>query len=258
MKETGIIMSGDHPRLILDDLKTMTRRVIVPQPEQCRHEELSDWRGQVIDWKGYKYEGREGWFCHVCGNGLRHIDEYSSHGIICPYGQVGDRLWVRETWRIESFMDGEPLLFGYKDGATMEENEYGDTPEYEDWYERVCIQSTDDAAKAFDKGLVRQDESGCYHWDIGQSPCRWRSPRFMPKWAARIWLEITGLRAERLHEISPHSIAKEGIEQDTTIPNWHFPMRQKFIDLWDSLNAKKYPWSMNPWVWPIEYKRVQP
>ncbi len=99
MKERPILMSAPMVRAILrdTDTKTQTRRVIKPRLVcEC---EQPDWRPSRIDWIGYKYEGRDGWFCHKCGSGLRAIDEWSSHGILCPYGQPGDRLWVRETWR---------------------------------------------------------------------------------------------------------------------------------------------------------------
>ena len=80
MKETGIIMSGNHPRLILDGIKTMTRRVMKPQPtfnDRC----------------GFCYKG----YAYGKGHDTREtIYNFSKHN--CPYGQVGDRLWVRATW----------------------------------------------------------------------------------------------------------------------------------------------------------------
>ena len=76
MKETGIIMSGDHPKLILDGIKTMTRRVIKPQPTI-----LAEYAKQNT-WGRWDFFGK-------------HQAQY---GFVCPYGQVGDRLWVRETF----------------------------------------------------------------------------------------------------------------------------------------------------------------
>ena len=238
MKETGIIMSGNHPKLILDGIKTMTRRVIVPQPNPCRHKEIfseaesgynapSDWGGQLIDWIGYKYEGRQGWFCYICGNGLKHIDEFSAHGIICPYGQVGDRLWVRETWRIGSW-----------------DNERGElTIEYR--------------AGGMQHSLCITDEVLDKYWLPNNPPEeKWRPSIFMPRWASRILLEITDIRAERLQEITPTDCIAEGIE--TSGRGEYGKWLTSFKELWDSLNAKRgYGWEVNPWVWIISFRRIE-
>ena len=77
----------------------------------------------------------------------------------------------------------------------------------------------------------------------------------MPKWAARIWLEITGVRAGHLQEINSGDISKEGIELDIDRYN---TQRNSFARLWNLLNAKRgYGWDTNPWVWVIDYKRVK-
>ncbi len=81
MKETGIIMSGDHPRKILDGTETMTRRVIKPQPPATLLNPTLLARDPASP-SGYSFIS----------------DEYGEIQIKCPYGQVGDRLWVRETW----------------------------------------------------------------------------------------------------------------------------------------------------------------
>jgi len=217
MKESPIIMSGDHPLKCLDGTKTMTRRVIVPQPNPCRHRDIfsereygynapPDWQGQIIDWIDYKYEGRESWFCYVCGNGLRHIDEYSAHGIICPYGQVGDRLWVRETWHVGLSSHG--VCPGYK--ADMKYR---------------CGESM---PQLF--------------------PLKWKPSIHMPRWASRILLEITEVRVERLQEITGEDAKAEGAEP------YGYYFIGGFKELWDSLNAKRgYGWETNPWVWVITF-----
>ena len=247
MREHPIIFSTELIPAILDGSKTQTRRL-------RRLEEINK---NPDDWSLFvKEAGGNLWV-------FTHCDGVHEIAVKCPYGEVGDRLWVRETWRIESFMDGESLLFTYKDGKTMEEETgYTDPPNYEEWYERVCIQSTDDAKAAFEKGLVRQDEGfGYYRWDIGKSPCRWRSPIFMPRWASRIDLAITEVRLERLQEITEADAIAEGCdgrfhdvhgEWDWTYPEVHFHA------LWDSINGKKYPWEMNCWVWVLGFKKEMP
>ena len=89
---------------------------------------------------------------------------------------------------------------------------------------------------------------------------------FMPKAAARIWLEVTNVRVERLQEITEEDAVKEGIKNvfernphyDGTIGSAiKINHLTQFRELWDSINAKRgYGWESNPWVWVIEFKRV--
>ena len=82
----------------------------------------------------------------------------------------------------------------------------------------------------------------------------WRPSIFMPRWASRITLEITNVRVERLHEITEEDAEKEGVSfTQYTNANARF----HFMELWDSINSKKYPWESNPWVWVIEFKRLE-
>jgi hypothetical protein len=69
---------------------------------------------------------------------------------------------------------------------------------------------------------------------------------FMPRWASRITLEIAGIRVERLQMISSYEAQCEGVHTGAL----------GFQKLWDSINGKKYPWSDNPWVWVIEFRRL--
>lgn len=90
MKQTGIIMSGNHPQLVLDELKTMTRRVMDPQPEVKPN-------GHWV-WKGSL------WIFEV--EGVKEV-LYSN----CPYGQVGDRLWVREAFSLDIYHSAGATLY---------------------------------------------------------------------------------------------------------------------------------------------------
>ena len=242
MKETPMLMSTPMVKATQEDRKTCTRRIILPQPKPCRHKEVfgvsdpnhnkpPDWQGQILDWVGYKYSNREHFFCFVCGNGLKHIDTWSSHGIICPYGQVGDLLYIKEThykygrWLVNVDSLGKAGKHRWVFSPLNNEVRYYDNPpenvitdrNMEGWVKRPSI--------------------------------------FMFKKDARIWREITGVRAERLQDITEEGARAEGVEaqgsyQTTT---WIKP----FIKLWDSLNAERgYGWDTNPWVWPIDYKRV--
>lgn len=92
------------------------------------------------------------------------------------------------------------------------------------------------------------------HWDR-----RWRPSIHMQKWACRIWLEVTGVRVERVQAITEDDARAEGL--DSFHPTWHEGFcesyREQFATLWDSLNAKRgYGWDTNPWVWVIDFKVV--
>jgi len=193
MKETGIIMSGNHPKLILDGIKTMTRRVITPQPELV---------GGQYYWKNCSWTADK----PHCPTGTLELPiDY------CPYGQAGDRLWVKESYL------HDPVI---------------------------------------ESGIV-------YKADNPEIPSivKWKPSLFMFKWMARIWLEITEVRVERLQEIKPIDIIREGIMISGINPEADIKYRgalyDSFINLWDSLNAKRgYGWKQNPWVWVISFRRI--
>lgn len=127
-----------------------------------------------------------------------------------PY-QVGDILYVRETW-IES-------SFGYAYRAS-------DYSTIEDWAEEEI---------------------------------KWKPSIFMPKEAARIFLRVTDVRAERLQDITPKQAGNEGVSWETD--NSGLFRRWQFHKLWDSTINKKdldeYGWNANPWVWVIEFEKIQ-
>lgn len=212
MKETGIIMSGDHPRLVLEGTKTMTRRTY------------------GLEFINKSPESWEYVWDSICQQ-HRFYDKYYKDAppiiVKCPYGGIGDRLWVREAMFSHAF-GGSDVEFAY--------------------------------FKA-DRLIVQPDKTTALKW---QWKPKGLSARFMPKWAARIWLEITGIRAERLQDITDDDAIDEGFIStiiETAYGSGYRAIygRDSFAEYWDSLNAKRgYPWSMNPWVWPIEYRRLQP
>jgi len=83
----------------------------------------------------------------------------------------------------------------------------------------------------------------------------WKPSIFMPKWATRIWLEVTGVRAERVQDITATGIMEEGVK------GWKAPMllaRSRFQALWDSINAKRgFGWDTNSWVWVYEFELLE-
>lgn len=211
MKEYPILFSGPMVRAILDGRKTQTRRVVKPQPKHAIIRAVQE---------------RPGEFCKF------YDADCIDPGVLieCPYGQPGDQLWVRETWKTYSALDefrpcrilpGPALLYLADRGSTVLR------PDVEPW---------------------------------GKS----RPSIFMPRSACRILLEIVSVRVERLNEISEADALAEG----TTMPDsvllddsihgseaWALSYKV----LWDSINAKRgFGWEVNPWVWVIEFKRITP
>jgi len=75
----------------------------------------------------------------------------------------------------------------------------------------------------------------------------WKSPMFMPRKFSRLTLEIVNVSCERIKSISAGDCLAEGYESIG-----------KYIDEWDRLNAKRgFSWDINPWVWVIEFKRIE-
>lgn len=141
----------------------------------------------------------------------------------CPYGGPGDLLYVRETFSLNHSIH----------------------------YSHVSANGT--------SGIIYRASwpSGTDHYDRPfEGERRWRPSIHMPKWAARIWLEVTGVRAERLQEISPVDVLAEGVS--TTDPRASV-LRAYFADSWDDINAKRdgCSWDANPWVWVVSFRPVE-
>jgi hypothetical protein len=140
------------------------------------------------------------------------------HVEYCPYGQPGDRLWVGETWR----------------------QAYPQT--------------------SYSLGLVyRADRAKALGMDEYSQRHEWRPSIHMPRWASRITLEITGVRIERLQEISEADARAEGAEPYMHVTH---PSREGlrhvdgFHGLWESIHCPD-SWGANPWVWVIEFRRLE-
>jgi hypothetical protein len=158
-----------------------------------------------------------------CGSGVWDVPEYSAN-VAAPYGKTGDRLWVREShWWFKDECDHETGY--YPPALTADDVEY------------------------------RADGESTRHG--------WRPSIHMPRWASRILLEITSVRIERLQDISQADAQAEGappghpsidqISREFGYPD--FP-RSWYAQLWEEINGPG-AWAQNPWVWVVEFKRVQ-
>ena len=208
VKETGFVAYQHEVKAILEGRQTMFRRVLKKQPPT-----------------GFDYKGDDG------GNPLLPKDSghYWMDGYAmwrprrCPYGQVGDRLWVRETWATEKRIDRfSPSYIGNA----------GDVPLWYPYDPRI---------------LEDRVERG-----------KWRPSIHMPRWASRITLEITGVKVERVQDISPQDIEREGLTPPSDSLNWVGTFQNNFRLLWDSINAKRgYGWDVNPWDFALTFKVVE-
>lgn len=136
-----------------------------------------------------------------------------------PYGCPGDLLWVRETWRCRGGR------------------------EYEYQKHQPSI-------------LYRCDAEV-----VDYCTAVWRPSIFMPRWASRITLEIESVRVERLHDITEEDAKAEGVSESMScgyLDNGTSSCspRCKFKNLWQSINGKG-SWDLNPWVWMIQFKRLE-
>ena len=251
MIEKPILFNTEMVKAILDGRKTQTRRVI---KNICgNYDEI---RANPC------YHGA--WNPIILGRVLS--------GFKCPYGNAGDKLWVRETWKVQSF---SPDYFAICYKADGSHKELEDVPKdfsylqdkFDDWQENLAFQSE----KELEKMKFLEDENSEYRWVWkGESPLRWRPSIYLPRWASRINLRITDVRIERLQRLTYENAIAEGILHRTGEilgidwyagyigAEWRTDPIIAFRDLWDSINGKRgYGWNKNPWVWVVEFEAVE-
>lgn len=228
MKERGMIFNGEMVRAILDGRKTQTRRPV---------------KFPVHD----KNIG-----CELAGNEL--AGELSAGNYLnSAFGKPGDRIWVRETWQaIHDYCD---------ENGHVDERRYARSiPRHRGNYWHP----------------VYEEAWGNESREDREFP--WRPSIHMPRWASRILLEITDVRVERVNAISPEDAESEGLERtnftgfgdepglpsypepdvyfDPLKKQWKEYPPEAFAGLWESIYGEG-SWQANPWVWVIEFKRVE-
>ena len=250
MKETPILYKPRSVRTTLDGIKTQTRRIMNPQP-------LGSFVGYTDD---LGYPASRGNFYA----GFQREGAISAGYEKCPYGTPGDLLWVKEPWRPYAWgQDGDDWVIEYKDGQTQhighlyEEHNDVHAEKTQEFWNKICDELNG-------KGVYPEKDSVMYPEGVHKH-LSWRSPLFMPKRAARIWLRINDIRVERLQDISKEDVVREGILR----PDYEFAkragtyteeketiqLRDFFADLWVSINGQK-SWDTNPWVWVIEFEVI--
>lgn len=200
MKETGLMFKAPLVRAILAGQKTQTRRVV----KGVGHDNCIALRKPS--------KTKAGVFTHAM--------DAPKLGM-CPWGQPGDRIYVRETWRGVVNI-APPGSYEYAVARYVPDQEHCRRVEY----------------------AATQEADG--------EP--WRPAIHMPKWAARIWLEVTGVRVERLQQITEADCIAEGAPGGHgAIGGYHYnttPLEQ-FRNIWESTGGD---WDANPWVWVVDFK----
>ncbi len=239
VRERPILMCGEMVRATLAGIKMQTRRVVNPK---------------LHDAYTFVENGR-----------LRREARWGSHLIEYPYGEPGDRLWLKQThWRFGRWM---------RNGISPKTGRHK-------W--RFRVDPLHRHLVSFEPPLIppKRTSKGWHR----------RPSIFMPRSAARIFLQITGVRVERVREITAADVVAEGVTY-TVQPSekhpgkcavmWNISAKFKAIDyiakedrsdpdkiliahyaaLWDSLNAHRgteYTWAANPWVWVVEFRTSSP
>ncbi|PKM17449.1 MAG: hypothetical protein CVV11_20020 [Gammaproteobacteria bacterium HGW-Gammaproteobacteria-15] len=223
MKERPILFNTAMVQAILAGRKTQTRRLV---PEwQLPHKTHDGTRFISVAQRDPRWGfGLFGETAETCMD--NYNKEYRS---LCPFGRIGQRLWVRETFQ-------GPLI-----------DQGGDYP---DGYEKpeFCVYAAD--------GVPRPE----FTTVDDETVCRWRPSIHMPRWACRIILEITNVRVERLQDITESDAVAEGCQpieldrEDDCGNGWtEYWYAGGFRKLWESINSPE-SWSSNPWVWVVDFK----
>lgn len=219
IRERGILFSAPMMLANLAGTKTMTRRVVKPQPSAAVDGVIVD---QALDMNGTK-RGLRAWFLEG------DVPDGDGNGVPSPYGQPGDLLWFREAWRTYKSLD----LVAPRD------LHIGERVRYEaDGMERLG---------RFDEAGLDPAATTAPQWG------RLRPGMFMPRWASRFIAEVTEVRVECLQDISRGDAMAEGCP----FPNMAQgpDPRQWYAGLWEGINGAG-AWAANPWVWVVEFRKT--
>lgn len=235
MEYKPILFNPEMIKAILEDRKTKTRRIA--GPNYCNtHMEL------VEDEHGPKLIEKQN-----VANGIYTLPAIERQ----PKYHAGDILWVRERWRVGAW-DSERQAIAV-DYAVDEfaRKEWIRVPQ-KSRFEKYMQQTLEDVKDAGMKMAV---------WEPGKGPARWRPSLFMPKELARIFLRVTGTRAERLQDITVQEIQEEGVLQMGYLSQYAVMTSdcfERWAALWNStVKPYAWKWAANPWVWVIEFERIE-
>lgn len=200
MKQRGILFKPEMILAILENRKTMTRRIIKPRIGDGRFDVVRNGHGELCD--------------------IQALDENDNHvgTVYCPYGEVGDVLYVKEGFEIFGWdKETRNVTFTYSD-------------------------------QVYNEAILTEDEWRKFNCWKNRSGSK--SPLFMFKSLARIFLEITDIKVERVSEISEEDAKAEGVEKLAPFVSY----TTYFEQLWNKINGEE---TWNSWVWVISFKQIQ-
>ncbi len=210
MIECPILLNATAVRAIRAGTKTQHRVAMKPQPaddirpHRAPNKSIQCWISSLA---------------HQHGTSTVHV---------CPYGQAGDRIWVRESWAVGKCADSlKPIML--HPGTWMVDN--GGL-----WYPA-------DAAEPRNPISPR-----------GKT----RPGMYMPRWASRIVLDVTEVRVQRLQDISEADAWCEGVDASEALSmGCSDGAVAVYSALWEKNNGAD-SWDANPWVWAVEFRRIEP
>lgn len=226
-QQRPILFKSEMVQAILAGRKTQTRRALKIQPSWVES-------NNPLVSSGWQYEGKKG---------LPKLSSWPTKEDFatallecekCPYGQVGDQLWVKETWK--------PRI---AHSCAVDACDCGDV-EVEYIADNKTIFYSDNIDSEWLMPKAAQNGKNV-------------SSLFMPRWASRILLEITDIRVERLQDISEADAKAEGCcyGKGGGVPDLAVSPEDHFPTLWESINGVG-SWEANPWVWRISFRVVEP
>lgn len=214
MKERGMIFNVEMVRAILDGRKTQTRRIIKNQPFD-RSQYLHDHQIEIISGRAENGDEVDGLYAYTKSTG-------GTWSAKCPFGQLGDRLWVRETF------------------AALEPGSYEQVKPRQGHCQDLRYAATDRLAKS----------------DANIRGYKWIPSIHMPRYASRILLEITDVRVERLKHIPRDGLIAEGYPAERATDGGEYDPFLWYRDLWESIYGAG-SWQANSWIWVIEFKQIK-
>ncbi len=217
-KEHPILMSTPLIQPTMSGVKTQTRR----------KNNLGTFNQNPTDWKFERLLVNDKGELHAFFSPVGPASKTGWYSAKCPYGNIGDILWVRETWVQWEYPTKKPFSYAYK----------------ADGFKKI-------------KGGAWEKETPNKLHDI-ESVAKWSQSIFMPKDACRLRLEIVDVEIQKLGDITRAEAAKEGMcfPADAVKPSWHRNHKwpeENFAAGWEAING-----SYNPliYVWVITFKRI--
>jgi hypothetical protein len=214
-KATPMLFSGELVRAMIGGNKTQTRRIMKPQPK-------------------LKDDGITHWWPSNIFQTMVTIDDPKSAGCplafkageICPFGDVGNLIYVRETFKVS-------------------ENHFNDIAG------QYCLHyQSDEGLLLIDPTIDNNDYLAYSILKKGNTPSI-----HMPRWASRLTLKITDVRVERVQDISSEDAKAEGFDYSSTDSaikqGFAIGARTNFRHAWEKIYGES--WNKNEWVWVIDF-----